>query len=115
MAKIRVGQLAKELNLKVSEVLARLRELGAEVKSNLSTVEEELAGQMRSNLGARGPTPAAVPDAGGKSTAKATPHKPATGHGDPVSSVVRILRSTARHRRSPRPTGRRARRPARLD
>jgi translation initiation factor IF-2 len=87
MAKIRVGQLAKELNLKVSEVLARLRELGAEVKSNLSTVEEELAGQMRSNLGARGPTPAAVPDAGDKSTAKATPHKPATGHGGQAAAV----------------------------
>src|SRR3989442_12524883 len=48
MAKIRVGQLAKELNLKVAELLARLRELGAEVKSNLSTVDDEVAARLRS-------------------------------------------------------------------
>ncbi len=39
MAKIRVGDLAKELNLKSGEVLTRLREMGAAVKTNLSTVE----------------------------------------------------------------------------
>src|SRR6267143_5323991 len=50
MAKIRVGQLAKELNLQVGNVLARLRELGAEVKTNLSTVEEEVAGRLRASL-----------------------------------------------------------------
>src|SRR5882672_11533016 len=48
MAKIRVGQLAKELNLKVADLLARLRELGAEVKSNLSTVDDEVAARLRS-------------------------------------------------------------------
>src|SRR5256885_14072733 len=47
MPKIRVGQLAKELNLKVGDVLARLRQLGAEVKSNLSTVEDEVAARLR--------------------------------------------------------------------
>src|SRR5262245_33277206 len=87
MAKIRVGQLAKELKLKGSEVLARLRELGAEVKSNLSTVEEELAGQMRASLGARGSTPAAVPEVGVKSTAKAAPHKTVTSHGGQSAAV----------------------------
>jgi len=48
MGKIRVGQLAKELNLKVAEVLVRLRELGAEVKSNLSTVDDETAARLSS-------------------------------------------------------------------
>src|SRR5437879_4255693 len=47
MAKIRVSDLAKELNLKSGEVLGRLRELGAAVKTNLSTVEEEVAGRLR--------------------------------------------------------------------
>src|SRR5438093_3355814 len=50
MAKIRVGDLAKELNLKSGEVLARLREMGAAVKTNLSTVEEDLARRLRSAL-----------------------------------------------------------------
>jgi len=50
MAKIRVGDLAKELNLKSGEVLARLREMGAAVKTNLSTVEEDLAHRLRSAL-----------------------------------------------------------------
>jgi len=50
MAKIRVGDLAKELNLKSGEVLARLRVLGAAVKTNLSTVEEEVAQRLRAAL-----------------------------------------------------------------
>src|SRR3990167_828677 len=58
MAKIRVGQLAKELNLKVPEVLARLRELGAEAKTNLSTVEDEVAGRLRASIPAAGQKPA---------------------------------------------------------
>jgi translation initiation factor IF-2 len=56
MARIRVGQLAKELNIKVSEAVARLRQLGAEVKSNLSTVDEETAARLRSGAA---PLPAA--------------------------------------------------------
>ena len=47
MAKIRVGQLAKQLNLKTGEVLERLRALGVEVKTNLSTVEEEIAARLQ--------------------------------------------------------------------
>src|SRR5882762_8443731 len=94
MTKIRVGQLAKELNLKVGEVLARLRELGAEVKSNLSTVEEDVATRLRSAVspaeqrpaeGSKGGQPASVPFAGGRSTAKAAPSKqPAAQQGAPA-------------------------------
>src|SRR5206468_12143704 len=47
MAKIRVGQLAKQLNLKTGEVLERLRALGVEVKTNLSTVEEDIAARLK--------------------------------------------------------------------
>src|SRR3989442_2145080 len=80
MAKIRVGQLAKELNLKVGEVLARLRELGAEVKSNLSTVEDEVADHLRSAAPSSEKRPAEAPKgapptggaaAGGRATLKA--------------------------------------------
>src|SRR5258705_3989289 len=84
MAKIRVGQLAKELNLKVSDVMARLRELGAEVKSNLSTVEDELAARLRSAPEAKGSASAAVPEAAAKNTDKVTPRKQATAHGGPM-------------------------------
>jgi translation initiation factor IF-2 len=50
MAKIRVGQLAKELGIKVTEALKRLQELGVEVKTNLSTVEESSAARLREAL-----------------------------------------------------------------
>ena len=47
MAKVRVGEIAKELNLKASEALAKLRELGFRVKSNLSTIDEEAVTRLR--------------------------------------------------------------------
>src|SRR6266702_4241630 len=61
MAKIRVSELAKELNLKSGEVLARLRELGAAVKTNLSSVEEEVAGRLRAALAGLEKKPAEGP------------------------------------------------------
>src|SRR5258706_1627587 len=54
MGKVRVGQLAKELNIKVSEVIARLKELGIEAKSNLSTVEDIVATRLRSECAGAG-------------------------------------------------------------
>src|SRR5439155_1246240 len=60
MAKIRVGQLAKELNLKVADLLARLHELGAEAKSNLSTVDDEVAARLRSSAPSAGKSPADI-------------------------------------------------------
>ena len=50
MAKIRVGQLAKELNLKVGDAIDQLRKLGVEVKTNLSTVDDEAVGRLRASL-----------------------------------------------------------------
>ena len=93
MAKIRVGQLAKELNLKVPEVLARLRDLGAEAKTNLSTVEDEVAGRLRASVPAEGTAartgagklPAATTAASGATAPRAvskpqTVSRPATPH-----------------------------------
>src|SRR2546422_460279 len=118
MAKIRVGQLAKELNLKVGEVLARLRDLGAEVKSNLSTVDEEMAVRLRSAASSpekrpaealKAASPAGSPAAGGlpprptqrvrrprpPTTAPAkpgvlsTPQRPQVATGPPRPGIIR--------------------------
>jgi translation initiation factor IF-2 len=52
MGKVRVGQIAKELNIKVTEAISRLKELGIDAKSNLSTIEEVVANRLRSEFGA---------------------------------------------------------------
>jgi len=52
MGKVRVGQIAKELNIKVTEAIVRLKELGIDAKSNLSTIEEVVATRLRSEFGA---------------------------------------------------------------
>src|SRR5262245_14095560 len=54
MGKVRVGQLAKELNIKVTEAIARLKELGIDAKSNLSTVEDIVASRLRTEFAAAG-------------------------------------------------------------
>ncbi|MBW3594503.1 MAG: translation initiation factor IF-2 N-terminal domain-containing protein, partial [Actinobacteria bacterium] len=51
MAKPRVHELAKELGLSSKEVLAHLEKIGAAVKSHASTVDEDTAAQVRSDLG----------------------------------------------------------------
>jgi translation initiation factor IF-2 len=70
MAKVRVGQLAKELGLKVADVLSLLRKLGIEAKTNLSVVGEEDAAKARSGLTQAAP---AVAEPGLKATTKAPP------------------------------------------
>jgi translation initiation factor IF-2 len=52
MGKVRVGQIAKELNIKVTDAITRLKELGIDAKSNLSTIEEVVANRLRSEFGA---------------------------------------------------------------
>jgi translation initiation factor IF-2 len=52
MGKVRVGQIAKELNIKVTEAIVRLKELGIDAKSNLSTIEEVVANRLRTEFGA---------------------------------------------------------------
>ena len=107
MAKIRVGQLAKELNLKVGEVLARLRDLGAEVKSNLSTVDEEMAVRLRSAASSpekrpaealKAASPAGSPAAGGRATLKSARPKdqPATPAATAAPATPKVT-STASH------------------
>ena len=61
MAKVRVGEIAKELSLKASEALAKLKELGVEVKSNLSAIDDEAVTRLRDAIGGGG-TQVAPPD-----------------------------------------------------
>ena len=95
MAKIRVGQLAKEMNLKVPEVLARLRELGVEAKTNLSTVEEDVAARLRGS-------PASAAEAATPRKAAAKPAaSPAAGPGVPAARPAPKPQTIARPPASP--------------
>src|SRR5687768_17279095 len=78
MPRIRVGQLAKELGISVAEALAALRKLGADVKTNLSTVEDSMAAKMRAVTPATTavPTaPARAPKSSTLSSGLATSHR----------------------------------------
>src|SRR5207245_7522600 len=62
MAKIRVGQLAKELHLKVGDLIALLRTQGVDARTNLSMVEEAVADRVRATRPQQPPAaPAASP------------------------------------------------------
>jgi len=112
MAKIRVGQLAKELNLKAAEVLSRLRELGAEVKTNLSTVDEEVAARLKAAVA--GPVkkpaeaagkPAIRPSASvGKTVAATQAAKPAAATPASGPAVPVATTKPAAFRPAPAPT-----------
>ncbi|MGH2702604.1 MAG: translation initiation factor IF-2 [Actinomycetota bacterium] len=51
MARPRVHEVAKELGLTSKEVLAHLEQIGQPVKSHSSSIEEDLAARVRSELG----------------------------------------------------------------
>ncbi|MGH2787997.1 MAG: translation initiation factor IF-2 [Actinomycetota bacterium] len=70
MAKPRVHEVAKELGLTSKEVLAHLEKIGEPVKSHSSTIDEELAERVRTELG-NGAAPETV-----KKTAKPSAKKP---------------------------------------
>lgn len=50
MAKVRVYELAKELNISNQEVMSALADLGVEVKSHASSVDEEAVGALKEAL-----------------------------------------------------------------
>ena len=78
MAKPRVHELAKELGLTSKEVLAHLEKIGAAVKSHSSSVDEETAARVRSDLGnGAAPAPTAEPKKPAKTTAKPAAKAPA--------------------------------------
>jgi hypothetical protein len=110
MGKVRVGQIAKELNIKVTEAISRLKELGIDAKSNLSTIEEVVANRLRSEFGAARTAAKAAQAAAPKVPKIVTIKRP----GAPVPPGVTlpvIPRPPAPARRAPPP--RRPRRPPR--
>jgi translation initiation factor IF-2 len=50
MAKIRVYELARELNLKNKQLLEKLREMQIEVASHMSSLDDEVVAQIKQNL-----------------------------------------------------------------
>ena len=49
LGKIKIHEIAKELGLESKEVVAKAQELGMEVKSHMSTVDDEQANKIREN------------------------------------------------------------------
>jgi translation initiation factor IF-2 len=79
MANPRVHEVAKELGLTSKEVLAHLEKIGEAVKSHASTVTEDVAARLRSELGGNGAKAPAAAAKAGPAPAKAAPAKgPAT-------------------------------------
>ena len=61
MANVRVYELAKELNMSNHDVIAALTELGIEVKSHSSSVDEAGVSKLKERLGTGGEAPPAEP------------------------------------------------------
>ncbi|HKY33423.1 MAG TPA: translation initiation factor IF-2 N-terminal domain-containing protein, partial [Candidatus Polarisedimenticolia bacterium] len=57
MAKIRIHELAKRVGLPTKEVVERLRAQGVEVRSNLSSVDEESDTRLKAAPAAAAPAP----------------------------------------------------------
>ena len=53
MAKVKVYELAKELDKQSKEIIAMLQDKGIEVKAAQSSVEEDVAEMVRSAFGAK--------------------------------------------------------------
>jgi len=61
MPKLRVYQLARELNRDNSEIIRELQHMGVPVTSHSNTVEDRLADQLRKKLGVYSPEPERAP------------------------------------------------------
>ena len=62
MAKIRIHELAKEINVPSSEIVAYLKEQGADVKNHMSNIEGDLAiADVKQHFGKSGSAPAPAP------------------------------------------------------
>ena len=53
MGNIKIHEIAKELGVNSKEVLEKARNIGIEVKSHLSSVDEETANKIRNNFKAK--------------------------------------------------------------
>ena len=78
MAKIKVHELAKELELQSKDILSFLQEKGIEAKAAQSSLEEDAAALVRNSLGQKKAT--AAPAVEKEAPAKAENTKPVTSH-----------------------------------
>lgn len=72
MSKMRVHELAKELTIDSKDLVAKARELGMEVKSHMSTLEEEQVETLRSAVSLGDPPAEAAQATEAAATATAT-------------------------------------------
>ena len=50
LGKIKIYELAKELNLTSKELMEKVKEMGIEVKTHMSSIEEDIAKKVRKIL-----------------------------------------------------------------
>lgn len=53
MIKVRVHELAKEINIEAKDLLVRLKGMGLDVKNHMSVLEEDIAEKIKKDLGVR--------------------------------------------------------------
>ncbi|HEX2239774.1 MAG TPA: translation initiation factor IF-2 [Actinomycetota bacterium] len=93
MAKPRVHEVAKELGLSSKEVLAHLESIGHPVKSHSSSIDEDLAARLRTELGNGAPTAAAESAAPAEPAPEPAPAEPAP-EPEPVQEAAPVARPT---------------------
>src|SRR5947199_268800 len=104
MKKIRINELARELEVKAHEILDRLPELGvAEKKTHSSSIDEDVAIKLRRLYGFDGPGAAPYDDSGEESQAsepeeqpeRSAPPSPTAQHHHATSAVRRVRSRTS--------------------
>ncbi|HET6373781.1 MAG TPA: translation initiation factor IF-2 [Candidatus Polarisedimenticolia bacterium] len=98
MAKIRIHELAKRVGLSSKDVVDRLRASGVEVRSNLSSVDEEVEALLRPGSAGGAPAPASKatpvqkpPREAGQATPPSSPQKaPAREAAPPAAAPPKI-------------------------
>src|SRR5205823_2575426 len=73
MPKLRVYQLARELNRDNAEIIRELQHMGVPVTSHSNTVEDRLADRLRKELGVYSPPEAAAKAARAEEVVEAVP------------------------------------------
>ncbi|HEY9682792.1 MAG TPA: translation initiation factor IF-2 [Oculatellaceae cyanobacterium] len=101
--RVRIYELARQMNLENEDIITALRELGYDVKSHSSTIDKTAVGLLIQHIGKKRQqaqektkaTTAKIPAAAGKAAPKAAPPPPA-----PVKAKPRVL-----NRYRPEPVG----------
>lgn len=108
MAKVRVHELAKELGLSSKETIEKLAQIGVEVKSHSSSVEEEVADKLRGKGKAASPKPTDKPTEAKPAPPKAPPPPPSptpepTTEAKPTPAPVKEPAQDGRAQAAPAP------------